>query len=338
MALSIVDNEVKQYHNQIVATSSQKMIVATIGVCTYKRPKMLSKCLNSLLAQEVPNHVVLHIVVVDNDVTQSGKRTFVEFANLCGHWTSYQCQPKRGIAAARNVAREYALSHDADYLLFIDDDEEADPNWVNSLLHPDYANTPILCGWNIMDYPPSVPEWARGKAKPGPKEGERCFTGFGNARIAREVFEKIKFDESLGLAGGEDGQFAAEAMQLGHRGCFTRRAITFEYAHPIRYTLAGILSRTEWVAAANLRMDFMRYGKAKAIARKMPEMVFCLPLTAIEFAFGLIRFSASALANRPTTKGRRGMLKAGKRVARALGYWDAITGHAPQTYAHIAGE
>lgn len=312
--------------------------LAIIAICTYKRPKMLLKCLMSLLAQEAPPNVILHIVVVDNDARESGKQSYIRFSNLCPFGSHYIVRAKRGIAAARNAAREYAIGADADYLLFIDDDEEAGPQWANGLLHEEYLDTPILYGWPVFDYPESVPEWARPKSSKAPKEGEARFVGTGNMRISKAAFKHVAFNEDIGLSGGEDQEFHTRAELLGFDAKFTRRAITFEHAHVERYTIASILSRTHWVAAANMRANFIKHGRTSTIAKKLPSIAFCGPIALVTLAFGATQFAFQSAFGMTATGSRRRMLRAAKIVARSLGYWDAINSRIPQSYARTVGE
>jgi len=80
-----------------------------VSICTYKRPKMLARCLDSLANQVLPDNILMQIVVVDNDVFHSAHQPYVAFMRNCKFPSSYIHQPKRGIAAARNKAVEYAM-------------------------------------------------------------------------------------------------------------------------------------------------------------------------------------------------------------------------------------
>ena len=106
-------------------------VTLTVGLLTYKRPLLLPSCLDSLIAQrDVP--CTWSIVVVDNDPAGSA-RSIVEIAARHTEIPiKYLIEPVPGIAAGRNRVVEAARR--AEYLVFIDDDEWADPYWLSLLL------------------------------------------------------------------------------------------------------------------------------------------------------------------------------------------------------------
>lgn len=312
--------------------------LAVVAICTHKRPKMLEKCLMSLLAQDIPKGIIVHYVIVDNDAAESGRPSYIKFTNLCSHWSTYIVQPKRGIAAARNSARAYAIESDADYLLFIDDDEQADSKWIAGLLHPDYLDTPILFGLNIMDYADSIPAWARPTKFKFPAEGSSKSMGAGNVRLSRAAFEPHAFNENLELGGGEDGELFMRFKRWEFDMRTTKRAITYETAHPARHTISGIMDRAHWISAANMREEMIDKGRARIIAKRAPSMVFCFPVAIGQFIFGGLYLTIASIAGKETTRARRHMLRAGKTLAVAAGRWDAICKRVPQSYAHTVGE
>src|SRR5687768_545179 len=146
---------------QIEAIRSTGTRLAVVAVCTYKRPNMLCNCLSSLMAQNIPPDVIMKVVVIDNDAERGAYPVWRSWANIAPIWTEYHCQPKRGIAAARNRAIEVAILSDADYLCFIDDDAVADENWLAGLTHADYQHTHILSGFHIFDWPEGVAIWSQ---------------------------------------------------------------------------------------------------------------------------------------------------------------------------------
>ena len=101
-----------------------------IGICTFRRPEMLRRCLASVLAQECPEGWKVEIVVVDNDA-QSDLAEMISRAFPDPKYPiRYFIEPRRGIPHARNAVCRHALSVKADLIAFIDDDEEADPGWL----------------------------------------------------------------------------------------------------------------------------------------------------------------------------------------------------------------
>jgi len=95
----------------------------TAIVCTYERAEHLKRCIDSLVAQNMPDLQLL-LVLVDGDeraeqvAVERGLRTVI--------------QPRGGgIAEARNIGVEQA---DTEFVAFIDDDARARPGWAPILM------------------------------------------------------------------------------------------------------------------------------------------------------------------------------------------------------------
>ena len=122
----------------------------SIAIPTFRRPGMLSECIEALLPQVTDG---MEILVIDNDPAGSARGQVEGY----GHDAlRYLHEPQPGVVQARNRAvRESRGRH----LGFIDDDEVARPGWVAALLrHVD------------MDFPASfgvvVPRYLR-EIEPG---------------------------------------------------------------------------------------------------------------------------------------------------------------------------
>lgn len=303
-----------------------------ICVCTRERPKMLAACLASLAGLIVPGDISPSIVVVDNEREPNSFFTVAEFAEANPAFpVRYVHQPKPGIAAARNAAIDEAFSIGADWIAFIDDDERAHPDWIAALMAPVFRHVPILGGANITQFPDAIPEWLRPRSKPR-LHGSDSVTGAGNIRVAASVFERLRFNEDIGMGGGEDGEFILRARAAGLETRHTALAITFEAAHPERYTARGVIARSYWTAAANMREEIIRDGRWKAISRRLPAIAGAALVSAGQLAIGAVRFALKRHGG-----GRRKMLGAGKGLAVAAGRIAAIAGHIPQAYRNVHG-
>ncbi|MDO4551456.1 MAG: glycosyltransferase family 2 protein [Planctomycetia bacterium] len=106
--------------------------LVTIGVCTRKRPEMVVKCLRSLF--ELETSFKYDIVVVENDEEQTARKEIESLkpeASSRGIELRYYCEPEQNISIARNRC---ASECRGEFLAFIDDDEWADPLWLQSLV------------------------------------------------------------------------------------------------------------------------------------------------------------------------------------------------------------
>jgi glycosyltransferase involved in cell wall biosynthesis len=96
-------------------------------VCTRDRHVELTRCLESLTAQDHPRFTVW---VTDNAPTTSGTRDAVKaFSSLLD--VRYVLEPRPGLSRARNAALRQPL--DGDFVAWIDDDEVADRMWLSEL-------------------------------------------------------------------------------------------------------------------------------------------------------------------------------------------------------------
>lgn len=229
-----------------------------IGTITRGRPMMLRDLLASYVEMHVPENVYLHFIIVENNDSPTLQDVVAEFGGQMPQWTiQYEVEPRLGIAFARNHVLENALAANGDLLTFADDDEVVAADWlVQLLVERDSSNLDIL-GSPVRFAPPplDISVWKRaiwsgmnkvnrtGEAKAlrshstGKSHHIRLATGswMGNLDFFRRT--GLRFDNSLGLAGGEDWQLWLEARRLGANTGWAPHAIVFETVPADRLTL-----------------------------------------------------------------------------------------------------
>jgi len=225
----------------------------SIAVCvaTYNRPLGLRRLLESLRTQAFVHHKTLDwkIIVVDNDASAPNEEFIRGLNNEFPVPITYAVQPKQGIASVRNLA--VALAKDVDFVAFIDDDEAADPQWLDELLTgvtthlADVVTGPVIAAFEA---PPK--KWIiKGRFF----ERERYPTGkvmdfarTGNVLIDKKYFALFEqpFSEDLDLVGGEDTLFFTYVQQKGAKIVWVDEAITHEYNPPQRTNLKWLLKRS----------------------------------------------------------------------------------------------
>ncbi len=106
----------------------------SVNICTFKRPEGLMKLLESLAAQKFEKHpdTALVVNVVDNEPNPD-TRTICEAIAQKGLDIRYLEERRRGIPNARNKGLD-AVERDSDFIAMVDDDEEADPRWLDELI------------------------------------------------------------------------------------------------------------------------------------------------------------------------------------------------------------
>lgn len=109
----------------------------TIAICTYNRQKFIGACLQCLAAQNVAP-TDWEVIIVDNASTD-------DTANIVQHFISahpalpfrYVYEAQKGLSYARNRS---IIEAAADIITFIDDDAEAVPHFVQSIIDFMQAN------------------------------------------------------------------------------------------------------------------------------------------------------------------------------------------------------
>jgi glycosyltransferase involved in cell wall biosynthesis len=108
---------------------------ASVVIVTRDRPELLANLLRSLTRQTLPPD---EVVVVDNNSRKSYQAVFQEFERLLP--LRMVVEEVVGIPFVRNRGIREA---GGDIILFTDDDCEADPAWVESMVRPFYQSPHI---------------------------------------------------------------------------------------------------------------------------------------------------------------------------------------------------
>jgi len=221
-------------------------MLISVCVCTYKRPRVVNT-LQSILAQRLEPDQEIEIVVVDNDPHKSAEPVIAAFAANAPVPIRYASEPVRGISRARNRALFLARG---DWLAMIDDDEAAEPDWLQELLRAAEAyHADIVIGRVIAHYPPDAPRWLT-LADPFSRNlgasGTSSVTGAsGNALLRWCVLRdtSIRFDPAFGLSGGEDTDFFNRQHNAGARIVAAPDAVVSEDIPAGRLTHAYLKQR-----------------------------------------------------------------------------------------------
>jgi succinoglycan biosynthesis protein ExoM len=218
-----------------------------IDVCiaTFKRPRLLDKLLRELLAQQLPDGVSAHIIVVDNDIRESARSVVAAFQRSSPS-VDYLTQPEQNIALTRNRALDHSQG---ELIAFIDDDESAPPGWLAALLNAmeQYAADAVF-GPVSGVVPPNAPQWiAKGRFFDAPTQPSGTLVrvgGAGNAMVkASLVRGKLAFDPRYGLAGSEDTDFFYRLWCSGGIMVWCQEAALTEYVGEERLMVRWLLER-----------------------------------------------------------------------------------------------
>jgi succinoglycan biosynthesis protein ExoM len=287
----------------------------------------------SLGEQLVPEHIKPIILVIDNEETPTATAIVECFDKTSPYPAYYVHEPVRGIARARNRALLEALDLMVDWIAFIDDDETAELDWLANLMAPEYLNVPVLRGVNVYTNTTLDSPWFQPKEIKG-EEGQLCKTAYtSNVRFSIDLVRQgLRFNESLGLMGGEDNEFFSAAHAKGFAIRRTLRAVTNETWPAERLTYWALVYRAYWCAASEYRRLAASKGHLGVFVRK----AHTIPLNLL---IGLMWLAGALVVGLVSKEAfRDGAMLGGKKLARGAGRLAAALGIKPQPYRTIHGE
>lgn len=254
----------------------QKII---INICTYKRPLMLKACLDSLMEQQVPPDWNVEILVVDNDANKTARPLIENYLAHSKFPISYFCEEKQGISFARNRCCDESLEKSVDWLLFMDDDETAAPNWfmayyeASQIYHGDVYSGPVR-----YIFPLDYADWLGNKGDTDTPDGtfkKRASTN--NAFVNKIVLEQngfnLRFDNNLAYTGGEDTDFFIRYEKMGGKIIHVSQAIVVEEVTQNRLTITWRLKRQLSSSTNRVYVNKKIMGTSKAIILALKEFL-----------------------------------------------------------------
>ena len=307
--------------------------MTTVAICiaTYRRPASLGRLLGALerlaFRGDAPE---VEVVVVDNDPAGSAAAVCATAASRLRWPLRHAGEPARGISAARNRAVE--LAGGAEWIAWIDDDEEPEPGWLDALLAAAAAHgADAVAGPVLPRFDPAPPAWvARGGFFDRPRHPTGtalAYAGIGNSLVRTAVFRALGrpwFDPALGLTGGEDTLFFLRAAEAGFRLVWADDAVVHE-------TVPAERARAGWL----LRRAY-RTGSAWTFCeRRMRPGGRTAALRAAKAA-GWMAHGVATLALAPV-RGRDAAITGLWRIARGAGNVAGLAGIGVREYLHTDG-
>ncbi len=268
-----------------------------ILIPTFRRPEGLARLLASLDALTfvsiAPPRITL--VVVDNDGdTSAGPGDAAMPAAAARYPIIRAVEPVRGLSAARNRALELA-PFDADFIAFIDDDEWAEPQWLEALIAMQAeTGAEIVQGPVVPAFAAPAPGWmiAGGYYEVGPfAPGEALdFGATGNCLIARAALARtaVRFDMAYNHSGGEDADFFGRLLAAGCRIVAAPEARAHEDVPAVRMTMPALL-RLQFRKGNTIGRMALATRDARNIAARAVKAFGWIVRGAVEaLAFGLL--------------------------------------------------
>lgn len=206
-----------------------------LGICTYRRPEGLLKLLQSLPSLEGVG--ALDIVVADNDSAEEGLAVCKNLPEEYPFKVLAMSQTSTGISAVRNAVALKALSLQPDMIVFLDDDEWPEPQWLAELLRVQALHDADLVGGPTR---PVFPENADpslfdnlyyGADLQLPDGSECQLQAGGNFLVKACVLQQYApqfFHEAFAHSGSEDLAFFTQLGQDGRTMRWAANAIVHE--------------------------------------------------------------------------------------------------------------
>lgn len=224
-----------------------------ICVATFQRPRGLAQLLTSLQALETDGFHP-HLIVADNDATESARPVVETFRESMSFQVTYVVEPTRGISSVRNRLVKEALAHGVEFIAFVDDDETVDPRWIAQLIATaKRTGADAVGGPQIHDFDDDVPMYLQHcfthQVSPGDTPVTRVSTG--NVLYRVRMLQQIPgpFEINLNLSGGADSLLAENILKRGGLILWCNNAITYEHVPESRLNARWVLRRQFRVGA-----------------------------------------------------------------------------------------
>ena len=192
---------------------------------------------------------MVNVVVVDNDPAGSAESAVYEVKQAGFPFElSYVLESTPGIARARNTG--VRASAGAECVAFIDDDEEAEPQWLaellaaRSLIGAGVVLGPVLARLSDLRCSSWLTRFlcvSPGVSGPAPVTAFKT----GNVLIGMELLRGLigPFNEAFALSGGEDTELGLRLWRGGARFWWNAEARVWEHVPPGRLRPAWLLRR-----------------------------------------------------------------------------------------------
>ncbi|TIC88388.1 glycosyltransferase family 2 protein [Nocardioides sp. GY 10113] len=226
-------------------------------IATYGRPELLMRLLDSLAVQRTARS--LRVVVVDNDPDSSAR------AAVASHPldVEYHHEPDPGIVSARNRGLASLQAAD-DAMMFIDDDEWAPPDWVETLARAcEEWGCAVTTGPVEQAFPVGTPDWlqvgdlhSRADRRTG-SPVHRVATNNTLVLVSAWIDAgRPEFDQRFRYTGGSDTDFFGRMIDLGADCRWVSAAVVRESV-PVERTT------TSWVLRRAIRLGNVRARRSR---------------------------------------------------------------------------
>ena len=248
----------------------------SVGICTRDRPVMLQSLLESLALLEFPDGKSVRVDIVENGDGSRGERVVEGMKAQIKCPLYFHREPKVGIPFARNHLLHVAVNAGCDAIVFIDDDEIVEPDWLLALCDA-AASQPresVIQGRVISELPVSCdPVIANTFDRKKRVDGEILKSAATNNVLVPLSIVKtygIYFDVSMANTGGTDTVFFSKASEVGYPILYASNAV-------VRETVPASRLTWRWLGKRKFRVGLLEgSGRIAGKPASLAKMIFYL--------------------------------------------------------------
>ncbi|SQD77686.1 glycosyltransferase family 2 protein [Moritella yayanosii] len=276
-------------------------MLISICMCTYQRDHVVDT-LRSIAALQLPDHVTLEVIVVDNDEHAYAEMLVKGQANVMDMPVYYRQETAKNIALARNCSINNTKG---EWVAFIDDDEVADPDWLAQLLSTAQTfQADAVFGRVKSTYPSHTPQWIIDSGvfeRPAVSNGQEVSSGATNSTLVSQAAIKkyqLKFDSDYGLTGGEDADFFYRLYQHGGKLVCSNEAYVSEEVASNRLNINYLLRRAIRIGETYTRYRIQQAPLANKLAYftdVLIKLIILLFIVLVKLPFGQSKYAKPLL-------------------------------------------
>jgi succinoglycan biosynthesis protein ExoM len=277
----------------------------SIIIPTQRRPMGLERAIRSVASQAGVDFADIELVVVDNDLKPSARALAEHLVAGSPIRLIYAHERTPGVASARNRAVRASRGK---FIAFLDDDEEAPPNWLSALLSAQQKfDADVVFGAVKGRAPTEIKRHReyleRFFSRPGPDAPGLIdgYYGCGNSLVRRSALPspRAPFCVSRNRGGGEDDLLFSAMQASGAKFAWAPEAWVWEDPEPsrlsLRYTMRRAFGFGQAPPATCAAMNPPNWaGVAGWMAQGVGQSLVFSLLAAGAYAIGSARFAPLA--------------------------------------------
>lgn len=279
----------------VVINIDTAMPLVSIVIPTLYRPKLLKSALKTAMEQNTSNFTI-EIVVADNSAEGTAQKQVDEAREISKFPIKYTIVPNAGVSNARNAAITIS---EGTYIAYLDDDQEADPNWLLNMMNESRKTGAAVVFSKVIGKSSTVlPNQkaridffsrAHNDAPSGPTDK---FYGCGASLLNLNLIESdlMSFDPAHNHTGGEDDALFSKIQKAGGTFAWCKEAIMYENVPKERMSKLYIARRSFGFGQGPSRLCLQKetrsiLGLAKWMTIGLIQMGIFLPLALISWPF-----------------------------------------------------